>query len=156
LISEFSQGSIWPDRQSAAAVFLRRRQRASPPGRSKTEHTGRLYPEHVAGFNRNARPTSSAYAIGRLVAMKPDKRRALGKTWLDRLYEKIERLKAPVRTRGEHAFRVVKRQFGYVRVRCRGLAKNGRSCTCCLRCEHMDGAPQVARYGIRFIRSTRL
>jgi IS5 family transposase len=56
--------------------------------------------------------------------MKPGKRRALGKTRLDRLYEKIERLKAQVRARGEHAFRVVKRQFGYVKVRYRELTKN--------------------------------
>ena len=28
------------------------------------------------------------------------------------------------RSRGEHAFRVVKRQFGHVKVRYRGLAKN--------------------------------
>jgi transposase, IS5 family len=58
------------------------------------------------------------------VAMKPGKRRALGTTRLARLYEKIERMKAQVRARGEHAFRVVKRQFGYVKVRYRGLAKN--------------------------------
>ena len=58
------------------------------------------------------------------VAMRPGKRRALGKTRLGRLYDKMERLKAQVRARGEHAFRVVKRQFGYVKVRYRGLAKN--------------------------------
>jgi IS5 family transposase len=57
------------------------------------------------------------------VAMKPGKRRALGKTQLHRL-KRIERLKAQVRARGEHAFRVVKRQFGYVKVRYRGLAEN--------------------------------
>ena len=56
--------------------------------------------------------------------MKPGKRRALGKTRLDRLYEKIERLKAQVRARGEHAFRVIKSQFVYVKVQYRGLAKN--------------------------------
>jgi IS5 family transposase len=58
------------------------------------------------------------------VAMKPGKRRKLGKTPLGRLREEIEHLKAQVRARGEHAFRVVKRQFGYVKVRYRGLAKN--------------------------------
>ena len=35
-----------------------------------------------------------------------------------------ERVKAQVRARVEHPFRVVKRQFGYVKVRYRGLAKN--------------------------------
>jgi IS5 family transposase len=58
------------------------------------------------------------------VAMKPGKRQKLGKTPLGRLREEIEHLKAQVRARGEHAFRVVKRQFGYVKVRYRGLAKN--------------------------------
>jgi IS5 family transposase len=76
------------------------------------------------------------------VAMKPGKRRALGKTRLDRLYQKIERLKAQVRARGEHAFRVVKRQFGYVKVRYRGLAKNTAQLAdaVCLG-KHMDDAP---------------
>jgi len=35
-----------------------------------------------------------------------------------------ERAKARVRARVEHPFRVVKRQFGYVKVQYRGLAKN--------------------------------
>jgi len=37
---------------------------------------------------------------------------------------KIERAKAQVRAKVEHPFRVIKRQFGYVKVRFRGLAKN--------------------------------
>jgi len=58
------------------------------------------------------------------VAMKPGERRAHGMSAYDRLRERIEKLKAQVRARGEHVFRVVKRQFGYVKVRYRGLAKN--------------------------------
>jgi IS5 family transposase len=58
------------------------------------------------------------------VAMKMGKRRALGDTEAGRLRERIEHLKAQVRARGEHAFRVIKRQFGYLKVRYRGLAKN--------------------------------
>jgi len=38
--------------------------------------------------------------------------------------EQINRLIAMVRARVEHPFRVIKRQFGYVKTRCRGLAKN--------------------------------
>ena len=38
--------------------------------------------------------------------------------------ELAERAKAQVRARVEHPFLVVKRQFGYVKVRYRGLAKN--------------------------------
>ena len=37
---------------------------------------------------------------------------------------KIERAKAQVRSKVEHPFRVIKRQFGYTKVRFRGLAKN--------------------------------
>lgn len=40
------------------------------------------------------------------------------------MYEKVERLKASVRAKVEHPFRVVKQQFGYAKVRYRGLAKN--------------------------------
>ena len=58
------------------------------------------------------------------VAMRPGKRRALRDTAAGRVRDRIERLKAQVRARGEHPFRVIKRQFGYVKVRYRGLAKN--------------------------------
>ena len=37
---------------------------------------------------------------------------------------KIEKVKAQVRAKVEHPFRVIKRQFGYVKTRFRGLAKN--------------------------------
>jgi len=37
---------------------------------------------------------------------------------------KVEQLKARVRAKVEHPFRVVKQQFGYAKVRYRGLAKN--------------------------------
>lgn len=37
----------------------------------------------------------------------------------------LEHLRAKVRARVEHPFRVVKRQFGFQKVRYRGLAKNG-------------------------------
>jgi transposase, IS5 family len=59
------------------------------------------------------------------VAMKPGKRRALNpKRKSHRLMEKAEQLKASVRARVEHPFRVIKQQFGYAKVRYRGLAKN--------------------------------
>lgn len=40
------------------------------------------------------------------------------------LLEQAEKLKASVRVKVEHPFRVIKRQFGHVKVRYRGLAKN--------------------------------
>lgn len=54
-------------------------------------------------------------------------------TTASRLRGRIEHLKVQVRARGEHAFRVIKRQFGYVKVRYCGLTKGTRrSRTCCL------------------------
>jgi IS5 family transposase len=41
-----------------------------------------------------------------------------------RAIEKREKCKASIRTRVEHPFRVIKRQFGLMKVRFRGLAKN--------------------------------
>ena len=59
------------------------------------------------------------------VAMKPGKRRALDKnSEVGQLNEQIEKLKASVRAKVEHPFRVIKRQFGHVKVRYRGLKKN--------------------------------
>jgi IS5 family transposase len=56
------------------------------------------------------------------VAMRPGKRRALRDTTAGQLRDRIEH--PQVRARGEHAFRVIKRQFGYLKVRYRGLTKN--------------------------------
>ena len=39
--------------------------------------------------------------------------------------EQLEHIKASIRATVEHPFRVVKRQFGHVWARYRGLAKNG-------------------------------
>jgi len=59
------------------------------------------------------------------IAMRPAKRRALNKdTALGRLLDECERLKARIRAKVEHPFRVIKRQFGYLKVRYRGLMKN--------------------------------
>jgi len=58
-------------------------------------------------------------AARRSTYKKLDKRSALYKA-----KRKIEKAKAQVRAKVEHPFRVIKRQFGYVKVRFRGLAKN--------------------------------
>jgi IS5 family transposase len=58
------------------------------------------------------------------VAMRPGKRRALPKTPWGRALDQIEKCKASIRAKVEHPFRVVKRQFGYAKVRYRGLMKN--------------------------------
>ena len=59
------------------------------------------------------------------IAMRPGKRKALNKdNEADALIDKAEKLKAGVRAKVEHPFRVIKRQFGFVKVRYRGLKKN--------------------------------
>ena len=59
------------------------------------------------------------------VAMRPGKRRALDKsTPMGAVLEKLEHLKASIRAKVEHPFRVIKRQFGFARVKYRGLTKN--------------------------------
>lgn len=59
------------------------------------------------------------------VAMRPGKRRALDKNspW-GKLLDQAEQLKASVRAKVEHPFRVLKCQFGFTKVRYKGLAKN--------------------------------
>lgn len=58
------------------------------------------------------------------IAEKPSKLRAMKNKRERRYAERWERFKASVRAKVEHPFRVVKRQFGYTKVRYRGLAKN--------------------------------
>jgi len=59
------------------------------------------------------------------VSMRPGKRRVLDKrTSVGKILDRLETLKAGVRAKVEHPFRVIKRQFGHVKVRYRGLAKN--------------------------------
>jgi IS5 family transposase len=59
------------------------------------------------------------------IAMRPGKRRLLDKdNAADAAIDQAEKLKAGVRAKVKHPFRVFKRQFGYVKVRYRGLKKN--------------------------------
>ena len=59
------------------------------------------------------------------IAMRPGKRRALDPNRpLHQLLEKAEKLKASIRAKVEHPFRLIKQQFGYAKLRYRGLAKN--------------------------------
>ncbi|MFC5427948.1 IS5 family transposase [Paraburkholderia denitrificans] len=59
------------------------------------------------------------------VAMRPGKRRQLDlNNRLDAIFNQIERLKAGIRAKVEHPFRVIKQQFGYTKTRYRGLMKN--------------------------------
>ena len=60
------------------------------------------------------------------VAMRPGKRKELDKenNPIDALIDQVEKIKASIRAKVEHPFRVIKRQFGYTKVRYRGLKKN--------------------------------
>ena len=59
------------------------------------------------------------------VAMRPGKRKALDKgNAADAMLDEAEKLKEGVRAKVEQPFRVVKRQFGHVKVLYRGLKKN--------------------------------
>ena len=59
------------------------------------------------------------------VAMMPGKRKRLDKDkTVDALTDALERVKAGIRAKVEHPFRVLKRQFGYTKVKYQGLAKN--------------------------------
>lgn len=58
------------------------------------------------------------------IAEKPSKVRAMKNKRERQHAKRWERHKASVRAKVEHPFRVVKRQFGYTKVRYRGLAKN--------------------------------
>jgi transposase, IS5 family len=59
------------------------------------------------------------------VAMRPGKRRKLNLfIEPDFVAERVEKMKASIRAKVEHPFRVIKRQFGFTKVRYRGLAKN--------------------------------
>ncbi len=59
------------------------------------------------------------------VAMRPGKRRALDKdSAMGAVLDRLEHVKASIRAKVEHPFRVIKRQFGHVKVRYRGLVKN--------------------------------
>jgi transposase, IS5 family len=59
------------------------------------------------------------------VAMRPGERRKLN-PFIAPQFEalSLEKWKASIRAKVEHPFRVLKRQFGYTKVRYRGLAKN--------------------------------
>jgi IS5 family transposase len=71
------------------------------------------------------RPEHEGRKIIWQIAARRSTYKRLGKrSALYKAKRKIEKAKAQVRAKVEHPFRVIKRQFGYVKVRFRGLAKN--------------------------------
>ncbi len=70
------------------------------------------------------RPGSQGSEVEWHVAMRPGKRKALEGTELGRLVEPVEHVKASIRAKVEHPFRVVKNLFKHRKTRYKGLAKN--------------------------------
>lgn len=78
-----------------------------------------------AGYQGAEKRSDATGKVRWKVAMRPGKRRAPDKNQkLTALIEQLEHLKASIRVKVEHPFRVIKRQFGFTKVRYRGLAKN--------------------------------
>jgi IS5 family transposase len=63
------------------------------------------------------------------IAIMPDQRKAMDKSRpVNSLSEQLEKLKASIRAKVEHPFRVIKCQFEHRKVRYRGLANNISQC----------------------------
>jgi len=78
-----------------------------------------------AGYQGIDKRSDADKSVAWQIAMRPGKRKALNKEEpADALIDKAEKLKAGIRAKVEHPFRVIKRQFGFVKVRYRGLKKN--------------------------------
>ncbi len=78
-----------------------------------------------AGYQGVEKRPGADPAVTWHVAMRPGKRKTLkqaGET--GQLLDKAEKFKAGIRAKVEHPFRVIKRQFGYMKTRYRGLKKN--------------------------------
>lgn len=85
-----------------------------------------VYADADAGYQgAGKRPDAKEEGVNRHIAMRPGKRRMFHPTKpIEALNEELGRVKAGIRARVEHPFRVVKRQFGHIKVRYHGLAKN--------------------------------
>ena len=78
-----------------------------------------------AGYQGAAKRADAKPGVSWHVARRPSSRKPFEKAGkLGRLIDEIEHLKASARAKVEHPFRVIKRQFGHVKVRYRGLKKN--------------------------------
>lgn len=78
-----------------------------------------------AGYQGVRKRPDARAGVNWHVATKSGRRRALNKSKpLHALIDQVERIKAGIRAKVEHPFRVIKRQFGYTNVRYRGMRKN--------------------------------
>jgi transposase, IS5 family len=77
-----------------------------------------------AGYLGAHKQGGQAQRVSWQVAMRPSKRKAMAEGEIKEVTARIERLKAQVRAKVEHAFHIIKNLFGYRKVRYRGLKKN--------------------------------
>ena len=78
-----------------------------------------------AGYQGAAKRPDTKADVNWHIAMRPGRRQALDlSSPLAAMIDKVEQIKASIRAKVEHPFRVIKRQFGHVKVRYRGLKKN--------------------------------
>jgi len=77
-------------------------------------------------YKRGARALGMVWRVGQGQAQEPAPAKAGGSLGaaLSASQKKRNRRNSAIRARVEHLFRIVKRQFGYTKVRYRGLAKN--------------------------------
>ena len=96
-------------------------------------------------LHRRREPARGQAGVVWRVAMKAGKRRTLGTSVLSRILERLEQLKASVRSRVEHPFRVIKRQ---VRLHQGALPRPGQehrpTAHAVCSSQHLDGASQAA------------
>ena len=85
-------------------------------GKEQVVHADAGYAGAQTRVQRKSIRWEIAAKRGKIKAMKDGREK--------RSIERIEKRKASVRARVEHPFRVIKRQFGLMKVRFRGLAKN--------------------------------
>ena len=95
-----------------------------------TEGNSLLHGQKVVAFGDagyqgiGKRPDAKA-GVAWHVAMRPGKRKALNlENAADELIDRAEKIKAGIRAKVKHPFRLIKRQFGFAKVRYRGLKKN--------------------------------
>jgi transposase, IS5 family len=89
-------------------------------GEENTAHLDAGY----TGVEKRPELTPAQRQVTWHVAAKRSQVRALPEGPLKELTQELEKLKAQVRAKVEHAFQVVKHRFGFRKVRYRGLAKN--------------------------------
>lgn len=82
-----------------------------------------------------------------LIAERPSKVRTLKQhPRLNKVAIRIEYLKASIRSKVEHPFRIIKQQFGFVKARYKGLAKNDNQLAMLFALANLVRVDQMLRY----------